>query len=46
MIADVPTRGVTTVFAKTGDLFSWFCLAGLIAVIGWVLFHRRGEETA
>jgi len=46
MLADVPTHGVTTVFAKTGDLFSWLCLAGLIAVIVWVLFHRKGEEPA
>jgi apolipoprotein N-acyltransferase len=46
MLADVPTHGVTTVFAKTGDLFSWLCLAGLIAVIGWILFHRKGEEPA
>jgi apolipoprotein N-acyltransferase len=46
MIADVPTHGVTTVFAKTGDLFSWLCLAGLIALIGWVLFYRKGKELA
>jgi apolipoprotein N-acyltransferase len=46
MIADVPTSGITTVFSKIGQFFSWFCLVGLIAVIGWVLFHRKGEELA
>jgi apolipoprotein N-acyltransferase len=30
MIAQVPTRGVRTVYARIGDTFAWLCMAGLV----------------
>jgi apolipoprotein N-acyltransferase len=40
MIAQVPTQGVTTLYARVGDLFAWVCLLGLLASGGWV-WRRR-----
>jgi apolipoprotein N-acyltransferase len=37
MTAQVPLGRVPTVYAKTGDLFAWLCVAGLIAVLGLAL---------
>ena len=36
LMADVPVRGVTTLYAKIGDLFAWACVLalGLILVAG------------
>jgi apolipoprotein N-acyltransferase len=33
MYADVPTEGVTTVYASIGDLLGWLCVTGLFASI-------------
>ena len=33
MIADVPTRGVRTLYARLGDWFAWLCLAALLTLI-------------
>lgn len=30
MAAQVPTRGVRTVYARVGDLFAWLCVVGLL----------------
>jgi apolipoprotein N-acyltransferase len=35
MIAQVPVGHVGTLYAKTGDLFAWLCVAGL-AVGVWI----------
>ena len=29
MVAQVPLGNVATVYARTGDLFAWLCVAGL-----------------
>jgi apolipoprotein N-acyltransferase len=36
MVAQVPVRGVRTLYAKTGDLFAWLCVAGLVVGVGIV----------
>jgi apolipoprotein N-acyltransferase len=41
MIADVPTQGVITIYSRIGDLFAWLCVAGFVAVAGWVVIRRR-----
>jgi apolipoprotein N-acyltransferase len=32
--AQVPVRGVRTLYARTGDLFAWLCIAGVVTAIG------------
>jgi apolipoprotein N-acyltransferase len=32
--AQVPVGGVRTLYARTGDLFAWLCVAGVVAAIG------------
>jgi apolipoprotein N-acyltransferase len=34
MTAQVPVGGVPTLYAKTGDLFAWLCVAGVVAALG------------
>ena len=41
MIAYVPTKGRSTIYSQVGDVFGWLCVAGSIAVIGWVLVRRK-----
>ena len=37
LVAEVPTRGVRTIYSRVGDLFSWIAIAGLLALAlaGW-----------
>lgn len=34
MYADVPTKGITTLYAGVGDLLGWLCVVGLVGSIG------------
>jgi apolipoprotein N-acyltransferase len=34
LVAQVPTKGVRTIYARIGDLFAWLCAAGLLVGIG------------
>jgi apolipoprotein N-acyltransferase len=36
LTVQVPMGGVPTIYAKTGDLFVWLCVASLVAVMGLV----------
>ena len=40
MVAQVPIAGVPTVYARIGDLFTWMCLAFLLALTGVRLIGR------
>ena len=44
MIAYVPTKGVTTIYSRIGDLFAWLCMVGFVTVIGWVLARRKAAK--
>ena len=44
MVAEVPVRGVRTVYATIGDLFAWLSGAGLTALIGVALVQSRKAE--
>lgn len=33
MVVSVPAKGIPTIYTAVGDLFSWLCVAGLIALI-------------
>lgn len=39
MVAQVPTRGVRTLYARIGDTFAWLCAAGLIGMIVWAFLR-------
>jgi apolipoprotein N-acyltransferase len=39
-VVDVPTRGVTTLYARTGDAFVYLCIAGLMALLVAALLRR------
>lgn len=41
MISYVPTKGVRTIYSRIGDLFAWLCMAGFVAVLGWVVVRRK-----
>jgi apolipoprotein N-acyltransferase len=41
MVADLPTKGVTTVYLLIGDAFAWLCVIGILTMIGWVIFKRK-----
>jgi apolipoprotein N-acyltransferase len=32
LVAELPVRGVRTIYSRAGDLFSWLALAGLAAL--------------
>lgn len=47
MVAQVPTKGVFTVYSVIGDLFGWLSAVGFLAIVVWgVIRWRRdgGEE--
>jgi apolipoprotein N-acyltransferase len=44
LIAELPTRGVRTIYSRVGDLFSWLSLAGL-AVLAAFAVRRRPSLT-
>ena len=33
MYADVPTKGVATIYTKIGDLFAWLCIGGFTIIL-------------
>jgi apolipoprotein N-acyltransferase len=41
IVADVPTRGVRTVYAAVGDIFAWFVIAAFVCISGITLFRMR-----
>lgn len=43
LVAQVPTKGVRTLYSRMGDWFAWLCLAGLLGLIGMAV---RGRPTA
>ena len=35
MVAQVPTKGVFTVYSIVGDLFGWLAVVGFAVIAGW-----------
>jgi apolipoprotein N-acyltransferase len=46
MVADVPTRGVRTLYSRLGDWFAWACIAALSALIVTALAWGRRSRPA
>jgi hypothetical protein len=44
MVAQVPTRGVFTLYPVIGDLCGWLSVAGLVGLALWVVVARRREK--
>ncbi len=40
LVAQVPTRGVRTVYARVGDAFAWACVAGTLALVALAARRR------
>ncbi len=41
MVAHLPMKGVRTIYSVVGDLFAWLCVAGFLALVGWVVVQRK-----
>jgi apolipoprotein N-acyltransferase len=41
MYADVPTKGVKTIYATIGNLLGWFCVVGLLGCIALTIISRK-----
>ena len=41
MLANLPTRGVTTLYSRIGDAFAYLCIIGLVLLTGQALLHRK-----
>jgi apolipoprotein N-acyltransferase len=47
LLITVPTRGVTTIYGRIGDLFAYLCVVGLIFLAGWAFVrHERPAPLA
>ncbi|MTD52830.1 nitrilase-related carbon-nitrogen hydrolase [Amycolatopsis pithecellobii] len=42
-LVDVPTRGSTTLYRLTGDVFAWLCVALTLGVIGFAVWRRQAS---
>jgi apolipoprotein N-acyltransferase len=45
MYADVPTKGVKTLYPHIGDVFGWVCVAGFMGIVMGSLFMRKSKAT-
>jgi apolipoprotein N-acyltransferase len=43
LVAEVPTRGVVTIYSRIGDLFAWACLAAFALFAGVAAGARPGR---
>ncbi|GAI87741.1 unnamed protein product, partial [marine sediment metagenome] len=39
--ADVPTKGVKTIYSTIGDSFAWLCVLGLLGFIALTIKNRK-----
>ena len=45
MVAQVPTKGVFTLYSVIGDLFGWLAVVGFVVIVGWgVVRWRRARR--
>jgi apolipoprotein N-acyltransferase len=40
LTVQVPVAGIWTLYARTGDLFAWLCVLGMVASLGFATFGR------
>jgi apolipoprotein N-acyltransferase len=45
MVAQVPTKGVFTLYSVIGDLFGWLAVVGFVVIVGWgVVLWRKARR--
>jgi apolipoprotein N-acyltransferase len=44
LTVQVPVGGVRTLYARTGDLFAWLCVAGLVTALAMAIPALRIEQ--
>lgn len=44
MIADVPKKGIRTIYSQIGDLFAWLCVFGFLIMVGLSLTGFKREK--
>ena len=42
LIAQVPTKGVRTIYSRLRDWFAWLCMVGLVGLVGMAVRDRAG----
>ena len=46
MVAQVPSKGVFTLYSVIGDLFGWLAVAGFVVIVGWGVIRWRKAKRA
>jgi apolipoprotein N-acyltransferase len=44
LAADVPVKGVTTIYSLIGDLFAWLCALGFFITMGWAYYQDKKKN--
>lgn len=44
ILADLPLGPGPTLYARTGDVFAWLCVAAALAMAGWLLLAKRKKD--
>jgi apolipoprotein N-acyltransferase len=45
MVVNLPVRGVTTIYSRIGDTFSWLCTAAFFGLLFALKRRRAGESS-
>lgn len=45
MYADVPSRGISTIYSRIGDLFGWIGVAVFFVLAGLAIFHKSNKSS-
>jgi apolipoprotein N-acyltransferase len=46
MYADIPTRGIRTLYTMIGDVFGWTCVVGFLGLIAFSMISRKNKDTS
>jgi len=46
IVAQVPTKGVTTIYSLIGDLFGWLAVLGFVTIVVVAIVQARREKRA
>jgi apolipoprotein N-acyltransferase len=46
IVAQVPTKGVATLYPIIGDLFGWLAVIGFVAIAIWAIVRGRSRKAS